>query len=208
MQSADQPAALPVGFVASTGPAIYVLLHLCDTEQSATGFVEDHGGQVMVKQGPSALSVGSSLKKNLEGIVPCHTDSAPPGMPQQVIKLRRPLRMSGAAQSETIAEETVPVFAQALVLALCKSFAPEVTAPGLAMPVMGIAPKPGSQRLAFVGVDSSTGDAFIGCSLGSEETLERGDGEFARVPGMVGANLGITNVCEDLGPDPKGHQRE
>jgi hypothetical protein len=60
---------------------------------------------------------------------------------------------------------------------------------------MGIAPKPGSQRLAFIRVDSLTGDALIGCSLGSEETLESGDGELARVPGMVGANLGITNVC-------------
>ena len=160
----------------------------------------------MVEQGPSALTVGSPLKKNLEGIVACHTDPAPPGMPQQLVELRRPLGMGGAAQSETVAEETVPVLAQAFVLALRKPFAPEVTTPGLAMLVVGVAPKPGGQRLAFVRVDSSTSDALIGCSLGGEETLESGDGEFARIPGMVGANLGITNVCEDLGREHKGHQ--
>ncbi len=129
-------------------------------------------------------------------------------MPQEMVELCRPLRMGGAAQPEAIAEETVPVFAQAFVLALCKPFAPEVTAPGLSMPVVGIAPKPGGQCLALVRVDLPAGDAFIGCSLGGEETLESGDGELARIPGMIGANLGVTNVCEHLGREPKGHQEE
>ena len=74
------------------------------------------------------------------------------------------------------------------------------------MPVVGVAPKPGGQRLAFVRVDLPAGDAFIGGSLGGEEALESRDGELARVPGMVGANLGVTNVCEDLGREPKGDQ--
>ena len=87
---------MPVRLVASIDPAIDVLLHLRDAKQAATEFVEYHGGQVMVQQSPPTLSVGTAPKKDLEGIVPGHPDSAPTGMAQQMIELGSPLGMRGA----------------------------------------------------------------------------------------------------------------
>jgi hypothetical protein len=66
------------------------------------------------------------------------------------------------------------------------------------MPVVGVAPKPRGQRLALVGIDGPTGGSFIGLGLRGEQTVESGNGEFAWIPWMISANLGVTNVGECL----------
>ena len=104
MKPADQPPALPVRLVASIDPAIDVLLHFGETEQAAAGFIEDHGRQVMVQQGPPAFGVGSSLEKHLEGIVSGHPDPATPSMTQQMIEFSSPLGMRSATKAEPIPE--------------------------------------------------------------------------------------------------------
>ena len=66
------------------------------------------------------------------------------------------------------------------------------------MPVVGVAPKPRGQCLALVRVDGPTGGSFIDLGLRGEQTVESGYGEFAGIPWMVRAYLGVTNVGECL----------
>ena len=51
--------------------------------------------------------------------------------------------MRGAAESETVAEETVPVLTQTTILALRNAISPEIAPACFAMPVVGVAPEPG-----------------------------------------------------------------
>ena len=73
------------------------------------------------------------------------------------------------------------------------------------MPVVGVAPKPGGQCLAFIGVDTFSGDPFICLSLRGEQTIKIGHGKFAGIPRVIGPDLRIADVTKSEGEQP--HQQ-
>ena len=100
-------------------------------------------------------------------------------MSEQMIELGGPLRMGGSTKSEAISEETVPVFAEPLVLAFGEAFAPEVAPPGLCVPVVGVAPEPGSERLVLASASLPTVPSF------ASRTGHRSNSETTSLPRLT-----------------------
>ena len=103
--------------------------------------------------------------------------------------------MRGAAESETVAEETVPVLTQTTILALRNAISPEIAPACFAMPVVGVAPEPGSQGFVLVRINPPASHSLIGFGLCGEQAIESGDGQFTGIPRMVRADLRIADVC-------------
>jgi hypothetical protein len=93
-----------------------------------------------------------------------------------------------------VGEEAGPVFAGAEIAALVPSLAPEILLPFGPVPVVRVAPEPGGERLLLVGFNVLSGHALVELGLRGEEPLERGAGELAGVPRVIGLDLGISVV--------------
>ena len=124
MQSTNQPATLPFRFEPAVNPVIDVLLHFAESQQTTSGFVEDDGRQIMVEECSATVGVILTLQEYFERIVSGRTDSASSTVPQQMFEFGRPLRMSRAAQTESITKETIPVFTEPGISTAVKTLVP------------------------------------------------------------------------------------
>src|SRR5947207_1511449 len=142
----------------------------------------------MVEQRPFTGAVRTASQKDLKGVMPFNTDAASASMPQQILHLRSPLRMRSAAKAKAVSKEAGPIFACPQI-AFREPCAPQIFGPILAVRVMRVAPKPGSQRLAFIALRHGAHGALILFSLGGAEPFKGRTRQLARIPRMVGAHL-------------------
>src|SRR3954469_4144636 len=104
----------------------------------------------MIDQRPTAIAVCALGEEDFEGVVTVDADAARATVAEQGFHLGGPLRVSRAAKAETVREEAGPIFAGAEI-AFCEAGTPKVFGAFFAVPVMGVAPEPGSERFLFVG---------------------------------------------------------
>src|SRR5205823_13928772 len=77
-------------------------------------------------------------------------DAPPAVVAEQRLHLRDPLRVGGAADAAAVRKKAGPVLPAAHVEAGGEAFAPQVLRALLRVPVVGIAPEPGSERLLLI----------------------------------------------------------
>src|SRR5205085_2860599 len=115
MQSANEPAALPLRFEPAIGELLPVRRNLLHAEELLAGRVEHHRREVVVEQHPLAVAVGFPFEEHLERVVPVDADAAPAAVPEPRLHLRDPLTVRRTAQTIAVAEKPGPVLARARV---------------------------------------------------------------------------------------------
>ena len=148
----------------------------------------------MVEQGPLAAAVRSAGEPDLKRVVPLHANSTPSTMTQELLHFSRELGMSSPAQPKAMGKKTGPIFACAKV-AFGESRPPQIFGAFFPMRIMSVAPEPGRECLFLVSARLSAGDTLILFRFGGKQAFERGTGQFAGVPRVIRANLGIADIC-------------
>ena len=125
--------------------------------------------------------------------MPVHPDAAAAPVAEQTVHLGAPLRVRRAAQPEAEGEQPGPVLARPVVF-VGESLAPQVL-PGVhRVEVVGVAPEPRGQRLLLLGRWLHSDDPPVVLRLGGEQAVEGRTRQFAGVPRVVGADLGVADV--------------
>src|SRR5258706_12674605 len=125
-------------------------------------------------------------------------------MTEQLFHFGRTIRMRCAAESETMGEQPGPIFSGAQVGPFGEAEAPQIFRAFLAMPIMRVAPEPGSQRFLFLCRRCGSDGLLVLFRLRGEQFLKGRISQFTRIPGMVRLNLRIT----DVGSANRGEQEK
>ena len=160
-----------------------------------------------VEQDPLAVAVGPALEQHLEGAVPGRPDGPAAAVAEPGLHLGDPLAVGGPAQAEAVGEQAGPVLAGAGVAALAGALAPEVLGPLLAVPVVRVPPQPRGEGPVLVGRAVAAGDPLVELRLRLEEPLERGAGQLAGVPRVLGPELRVADVGGRRGGEEQGEEQ-
>ena len=171
-------------------------------ERGAHG-IKDDGGEIVIEHGPAAVAIRAAFEEDLEAVVTLRASDAAATGAEQRIEFGRPLRMRGAAQAETMREETGPVFTRGMLRIIDEAFAPEVFFALLAVGEVGVAKEPRGDRLVMFAVFVLTGDSRILLPLRGGEAVKGGHCQLARIPRMICGKLWIT----DGGAERRGEQK-
>src|SRR5205823_2630597 len=99
------------------------------------------------------------------------------------------------------------IFARAQVT-FAKTDVPEILRSFFAMAIVSIPPEPCCQRFVLVGDRRFSSDPLILFRFRPEEPLESRTGQLARIPGIIRADLWISDVCLSLRPAHQPNQRQ
>jgi len=185
MQAADEPAVLFVRLEFAVGETLPVAPHFWDGEERGTFLVEDDGGDVVIEQNPFTVAIRPAGEEDLEGVVSAHPTPRPRPWPSRLLHFGCPLRVSCAAQAESVREKARPVFARAGIAALREPLAPQVLSTVLGMRIVRVPPQPGSESFLLVRRRNSAGDTAVLFRLSREQALGRWNRPARRIPRMI-----------------------
>ncbi len=194
MQTAHQPTMLLVARDLFLGPTTQVLLDLGDRQQSLALLIKDDGRDVVIQQRPASRSIGTAREKDLERIVPCHTNDAGSVVSEQLFHLGGPLRMRRATQSEAVSEQPGPIFTSRSVRVVIESLAPQILDALLAVPEVRVPPQPRAKHTLLVSRRPLADNFLIQRGLCFSESFERRVSQLAGIPHVIGRDLRITNA--------------
>src|SRR6266852_6237443 len=89
------------------------------------------------------------------------SDTTGAAMAEEIFHFRGPLRMGCTAESKSMSKQTGPIFTGAQIGPFGEAEAPEILGALFAMPIMRVAPRPGSQRFVLIGLGIEAGGAAI-----------------------------------------------
>jgi hypothetical protein len=93
-----------------------------------------------------------------------------------------------------VGKQARPIVTRAQIAPLGETLSPQILGPFLAVGIVRIPPQPGGEDFVLFGRRFAANHTLIDLGLSCLQPRQRRAGQLAGIPGMIGANLRVTNV--------------